>query len=59
MSTELIVGSAQREDTQAWLTLWRGYCAALDPLQRPTTRLFVRGLSVRLDTFEVTRARAQ
>jgi hypothetical protein len=39
MSTELIVGSAQREDTQAWLTLWRGYCAALDPSQRPTTRL--------------------
>jgi GNAT superfamily N-acetyltransferase len=30
MSTELIVRSAQMEDTQASLTLWRGYCAALD-----------------------------
>lgn len=30
MSTELTVQSAQREDTQDWLALWRGYCAALD-----------------------------
>ena len=30
MSTELTVRSAQTEDIQAWLTLWRGYCAALD-----------------------------
>ena len=30
MSTELTVRSAQSGDTQAWLTLWRGYCAALD-----------------------------
>ena len=30
MSTELIVRSAQMEDIQASLTLWRGYCAALD-----------------------------
>jgi hypothetical protein len=30
MSAELTVRSAQIEDIQAWLTLWRGYCAALD-----------------------------
>ena len=30
MSTELTVRSAQSGDAQAWLTLWRGYCAALD-----------------------------
>jgi hypothetical protein len=28
MSAELTVRSAQTEDIQAWLTLWRGYCAA-------------------------------
>jgi hypothetical protein len=30
MATELTVRSAQREDTQAWLALWRAYCVALD-----------------------------
>ena len=30
MATELTVRSAQREDTQAWLALWRTYCVALD-----------------------------
>jgi len=30
MSTELIVRPVQVADTQAWLVLWRDYCAELD-----------------------------
>ena len=30
MSTRLIVRPAQVTDIRTWLTLWRGYCAALD-----------------------------
>jgi GNAT superfamily N-acetyltransferase len=30
MSPQLIVRAAQADDYQSWLTLWRGYCAALD-----------------------------
>jgi hypothetical protein len=30
MSTNLIVRPAVTADAQAWLALWRGYCAALD-----------------------------
>lgn len=30
MSAQLIIRPAQVADAQAWLALWRGYCAALD-----------------------------
>jgi len=30
MSSQLTVRPAQIADAQAWLSLWRGYCAALD-----------------------------
>ena len=30
MSTGSTVRSAQTKDIQAWLILWRGYCAVLD-----------------------------